>query len=473
MIIGLVLVGMIPSLSFGSTDWDRLGLKGKVKSISFGDTTFVFSEAGVLISDMGEDTLNVQYNSLHQPVLQTKGKKKIFYKYGFDGVLIKKTSCTIGKKDCLSKEFEYDGDGRLITESHCITKGDDYACPNYIKFVYDSAGRLSERNLFDSVGTEKKKIAYEYDSNGNLHEELELLFDGDKKTTLRYCEYHNDAAGNWTSRKCFENHKVFEVRRDVDYYAIPFDESNAHHDSISVVMDSSISSSSLKKEGNYPFTGGLVHGSVALAENVLVDLQSSISGLFGNVKSITREESIDDPNSHTVVSYTQELFDEKGNQTAFLSLDSVGDTLVSVRFSKSSKGFDYEISRPGNFFERGIIKLNLNAEGDWNSAGETSFIHRYDKLGRMVRRNMLRFEYNSEGAVEKIWYSDMLFDFLFFDATGKVAKILRYDCSSGNCAVIARSKVKTDSHGNVIAEKRSFTDNSQPHLIQTRIEYYE
>ena len=156
---------------------------------------------------------------------------------------------------------------------------------------------------------------------------------------------------------------------------------------------------------------------------------------------------------------------------------------ISLRNDAAGLHVDVE-KEIGSISASGDIKVDLNSYGDWQRIeivptkgfseveGPIQYIHRYDKLGRMIKHNQLIFEYNAMGNVEKVWLSDVLFDAFFFSPAGKMTKIIRYDCASGKCNVQMKSAVKVDDKGNVIEERISDSEGNAAKLVLTEIQYY-
>ena len=458
------------------SDLDREGLVGPVQSIVYNDTQKVFSEVGALLSEKNESSATIQYDSKNRPSLKTDGSLKTFYKYNFEGQLEKQTTCNDQTRKCTALEYQYNNQGLLVNENHCEGQGSEYTCPFFIKTLYDENDRLKERRLYDSIGTIKKSTIYTYNKKGNLNEEREVQFIGGEKVTLRFCEYKCDSYGNWIFRKCFQNRKEKETTREVKYYGdVPVELS-------SVPLDSSAKP---RNEGTFPVTGGIVDGSFILAEKFPIHLDLNSSGLNGRVQMIHRKVYAIHDKKRFFESATEQGYSEKGKQTYWAQLDSSDQLLSRISLRNDAAGLHVDLEKTiGSLSASGDIKVDLNSYGDWQSIeivpakgfseleGPIQYIHRYDKLGRMTKHNKLIFEYNSMGNVEKVWFSDVLFDAFFFSPAGKMKKIIRYDCGFGKCNVQTKSVVKVDDKGNVIEERISDSEGKAAKLVLTEILYY-
>ncbi|MFA6342050.1 MAG: hypothetical protein WCX75_04250 [Fibrobacteraceae bacterium] len=475
-ILGLSLLLFTIGAS-AKSDLDREGLIGPVQSIVYNDTQKVFSEVGALLSEKNESSATIQYDSKNRPSLKTDGSLKTFYKYDFDGQLEKLTTCNDKTKKCTALEYQYNNQGLLVNENHCEGQGSEYTCPYYIKNIYDENDRLKERRLCDSIGTIKNSTVYTYNKKGILNEESEFQFIGGKKVTLRFCEYNKgDSHGNWTSRKCFHNRKEQVTTREVKYYGdVPVELSSTPLDS----------SATPRNEGTFPVTGGFVDGSFILAEKFPIHLDLNSSGLNGRVQMIRRKVYSIQNKKRSFESATEQGYSENGKQTYWTPLDSSNQPLCRISLRNDAAGLHVDVEKEiGSISASGDIKVDLNSYGDWQRIeivptkgfseveGPIQYIHRYDKLGRMIKHNQLIFEYNAMGNVEKVWLSDVLFDAFFFSPAGKMTKIIRYDCASGKCNVQMKSAVKVDDKGNVIEERISDSEGNAAKLVLTEIQYY-
>ncbi len=476
--INVLLLSLLLFLTVASakSDLDREGLIGPVQSIVYNDTQKVFSETGDLLSEKNESSAIIQYDSKNRPSLKTEGSLKTFYKYDFEGQLEKLTTCNDKTKKCTALEYQYNNQGLLVNENHCEGQGSEYTCPSFIKNLYDENDRLKERRLYDSIGTIKKSTIYTYNKKGNLNEESEFQFVGGEKVTLRFCEYKCDSHGNWIFRKCFHNQQEKETTREVKYYGdVPVELSSAPLDS----------SATPRNEGTFPVTGGIVDGSFILAEKFPLHLDLNASGLNGRVQMLSRKIYSIQEKKRSFESATEQGYSENGEQTYWTQLDSNSQPLSRISLRKDAAGLHVDLEKElGSIAEAGDVKVDLNSYGDWQSIeivptkgfseleGPIQYIHRYDKLGRMTKHNKLIFEYNSMGNVEKVWFSDVLFDAFFFSPAGKMTKIIRYDCASGKCNVQMRSAVKVDDKGNVIEERISDSEGNAAKLVLTEIRYY-
>jgi hypothetical protein len=471
-------LGFLGSVCFALpvTDLQKAGLQGPVQSVVSNDTQQVYSETGALVSPQKTSSATIQYDSENRPSLKTEGSVKTFYKYGFGGLLEKMTVCNDATKKCKSQEFEYNSDGFLVNENFCEGQGTEYTCPSFIKNVYNDNNRLRERNQYDSIGNMKKSIVYTYDKKGRLNEETESQIVGGRKITLRFCEYKNDSYGNWISRKCFQNKKESVTDRKIVYYGGgSVESSSAAPDSLAPSVN----------RGTFPVTGGIVDGDFVIDKEVPLSLSLNVSGLNGQVKKMNRKIFGFENKIRVFKMASEEGYDEAGMQMYWVKLDSAAVPLVRLSLRKDSAGIHFDVENDsGVVIKMGDLNVVTNNFGDWqtveiipgkgftNLESPVQYIHRYDKLGRMRRRNDLRFEYNSAGNIDKVWYSDARFDAFFFSGAGKMLKIIRYDCSSGKCSIETKSTVKLDKMGNIIEERKTDRDGVPLELMLTEIEYY-
>lgn len=475
--IGLAALLCLISLGAAKTDLDRLFIKGQVRSVVYNDTSLVFAENGTLISDAGEDMSIYQYNSRQQPMLKSVNESRTYYQYDFQGFLEKLTACKSEEK-CDVFEYEYNSDGMIVNRNNCVRNNGTYACPSFLKYTYDDSGKLSEVQIFN--GTTQalmRRTTFTYDAQGNLQKESS--YEKSNSWPAEVCDYTVDAGGNWISRSCTKGKKKVTTRRTIVYYVQPQTateslpaESDTQDDSMNDASPAAV------KIGNFPVTGGYVSGSFLWGEIPLAFTLSN-SGYEGKVKTVFRRMFTGSENgSRTFIDAERLSFDEAGNQTEWEKLDENGTVVSQVTFGKGTEFvLPLTLTRDGAVPEKAMAKIAFNENKDWTSVQvkrySMTFKTRYDKLGRMVQRNDLRFEYNEQGKVEHVWHSDTDFDTFFFNAAGKRIKAYHYDCATGHCDVITESSLTEDNHGNIVLEKTTDASSKQSQITETVLVYYK
>ena len=466
------------SLGAAKTDLDRLFIKGQVRSVVYNDTSLMFSENGTLISDVGEDTSVYQYNSRRQPMLKTVSGNRTYFQYDYQGFLEKRTDCKSEDK-CDVFEYEYNSDGMIVNRNNCARNGGAYVCPSFLKYSYDDNGVLSEIQLFN--GTTQalmRRTAFTYDAQGNLQKESSYE-KGDSRPA-EVCDYTVDAGGNWISRSCTKGKKKGTMRRTIVYYVQPEANADVASPEPGDSRDDSVDSvpSAPVKTGNFPVTGGYVSGSFLWGDIPLAFTLSN-SGYGGKVKSVFRRMFAETENgSRSFISADRLSFDEAGNQTEWEKLDENGTVVSQVDFGKGTEFvFPLTLTSDASAPEKAMAKIAFNENRDWTSVQvkrySMTFKTDYDKLGRMVQRNDLRFEYNGQGKVEHVWHSDTDFDTFFFNGAGKRIKAFHYDCATGHCDVITESSLTEDNYGNIVLEKTTDASSKQSQITETVIVYYK
>ena len=168
------------------TDLEKLGFKGKVKSVEtiyyyaieesgkitkediFVQTFYLFNKQGNLQEELIDFNDGGQYQSKYVYDSQNNLIQNI---YGFDGIYE-------------NIFYKYDNEGNKIEE--VIYDENDSLIKKYI-YDYDSQGNLKKEFEYDSQGLKSKKT-YEYDSQGNLIKKKFYLPNGklDRKYIYKY-----------------------------------------------------------------------------------------------------------------------------------------------------------------------------------------------------------------------------------------------------------------------------------------------
>lgn len=161
-----LIVQRVIDYGLGDTDWQRLSLKGKVKSVS--QTSYV-------AIPRGEEIL--------------RGKKQgSFVDYLFDeeGRIISETSYSETGVAQHTVKKEYNEEGRLAKET-CFSP--DGRQKWYAVYKYGKDKTLKAKTVYNADNTPKNKTVYRYDAEGNLTQEL--TYDRDGKLYLQYDNLYN------------------------------------------------------------------------------------------------------------------------------------------------------------------------------------------------------------------------------------------------------------------------------------------
>lgn len=249
------LISVIVFLSFTltataqkKTDWELMGLKGKVKSIrdteyNMGETEgenktrhyqFLFNNKGYKTqesmreADQTQFTTTFKYDKSNNLIdessrlVRSTSSRKYKYDtknntvtvnyYVANGVQITKTVQKYDANGNMTERhvenlqdkgqnkviesywYAYDGNNRLIEEKQQMGSS-----IKKIEFKYDENGNRTEQNDFDTEGLPTYWYKYKYDDKGNLVEEVSA-FRGYEKDTTTYM-YMYDDKGNWTEKR--------------------------------------------------------------------------------------------------------------------------------------------------------------------------------------------------------------------------------------------------------------------------------
>jgi len=225
-----------------NTDWNKLQLKGDVKS--FREIKFLAVDNFSIISD-GEKIKHI-YNK--EVLFNLDGYKIEKNDYIPDGTLANRT-VFLYKEDKLVEYNNYDSQGilfgtgkyqtndnGLVTELNYKTNDGRY---NWSEtYLYDKQGNVSEVNRFKSEEIIDSKELYIYGENGNvesseLHRANKLIsknkYNYDEEGNFNKLEigdasvytyiYSYDARGNWIKKIAFENENPSGILvREIEYF---------------------------------------------------------------------------------------------------------------------------------------------------------------------------------------------------------------------------------------------------------------
>ena len=178
IVLSIVLLTFISCINSGfandtlrpkpKTDWEKEGLKGKVKMICHTDSNIKSTETV-------SDTV-LMYYSVYGYTTEIKGSQPIkskivsFY-YDTNNYLLKRCYFNNGKSLCYLYYY-YGFDGKpLINETTYFPDS------SYIKeyFYFDNSGNIKSKTT--SYKSRNNQTLYEYDSNCNIKEEIFKVYD--------------------------------------------------------------------------------------------------------------------------------------------------------------------------------------------------------------------------------------------------------------------------------------------------------
>jgi uncharacterized protein RhaS with RHS repeats len=209
------------------TDWEKAGLKGKVKSSSekvyaikknkrrelIRSHSYEFNEKGYILSNRDGDTLT-DYHYDEKGSLTEEVSDSFLTRYQYDKNGIKVEEIKYGENESVIKEisYRYDNHGYLIEQ---ITKtGSDkevltnqynsngnlveqviifnHDTPGKNTYTYDDKGKMIKLKMFNGTYTD-----YQYDINGNLIQEItfnrdgSVVMNGNRQLKITY-QYNNN-----------------------------------------------------------------------------------------------------------------------------------------------------------------------------------------------------------------------------------------------------------------------------------------
>jgi hypothetical protein len=248
------------------TDWEKLNLRGKVKSTNATEYNmnetegedrtvrhqFVFNNKGYKTQEVLREGFDTKCNStfkynadnelseeISKLVHSTSSRKYKYDKknntaienyYVANGVLITKTTLKYDDRGNLlerhienekNKEknklvenywFKYDENNNLIEQKQLIG-----AVSKTVTFKYDENNRVIEQNDYDANGLPTYWYTYKYDEKDNVIEEISA-YRGYEKTIINYV-YVYDSQGNWIERR-EQLGTVTQIlsRREIQYF---------------------------------------------------------------------------------------------------------------------------------------------------------------------------------------------------------------------------------------------------------------
>jgi hypothetical protein len=276
--LSLILLLMLSVLlcATAQTDWQKMGLKGKVQIIEEENSATLFDENGfITLTEIGgryalASTVNYIYDSEFRLLSreQTDDSATVlnadYYTYDESGLLTKHKEYSLS--NTYVHDFTYTADKHISTK-----KTYDYygKLTQAIEFYYDETGAVAEEHYYNSnmefthykafsydeqynleecltadpkqnqirkfeykynsryqpieeIITQEKQITYKintrYDEHGNIVEKISYQPDSNR-TTKQTHEYEYDEQGNWTNHKLFLDSALqSEEYRTLTYY---------------------------------------------------------------------------------------------------------------------------------------------------------------------------------------------------------------------------------------------------------------
>lgn len=146
------------------TDWDRLLLNDRVKSVT-----------------------QTSYEAIpHGPETIDRGKKQgLFFRYEFDEKGRRTVDASFSSTGVPGpvKKFVYDAEGNVLTESRMLPDG---KMESTLIWSYSPEGDMRSKLLRNSAGEVLQKGMFRYDAEGNCVSETWFLLDGSKYSEFRY-----------------------------------------------------------------------------------------------------------------------------------------------------------------------------------------------------------------------------------------------------------------------------------------------
>jgi antitoxin component YwqK of YwqJK toxin-antitoxin module len=166
------------------TDWEKDGLKGKVKSIR--EITYEAVEKFGKLTK-GEIFCDESGCFVYQRKYDTKGNKIEENRYYSNGSLDDKYTYKYDDKGNLTEENRYKSNGSLDWKK---------------TYKYDGKGNRTELNIYDSDGSLDREYTYKYDDKGNLIEEN--YYNSNGSLSWKYT-YKYDGKGNNIEYNVYED----------------------------------------------------------------------------------------------------------------------------------------------------------------------------------------------------------------------------------------------------------------------------
>lgn len=172
------------------SDWGRLALQGKVKSVQ---------QYSYIAVPMGVETI-------------LRGKKQglfFFYKFDEQGRIISNESFTEEGVPVKAVKYGYDDNGRLQKEEHRTPTG---ILTKYIEYQYGEDGYCKSGMIYNGTSEQTGKVIYRHDWEGNRMQETVYEKDGTKSEDYRY---YYDSYGQQIGRKVItsSSENVYPYRR--------------------------------------------------------------------------------------------------------------------------------------------------------------------------------------------------------------------------------------------------------------------
>lgn len=235
----------VSSICFGQkkNDWQKNGLKGRVKSI----TTTVYNATEKFGEPVkGEikeksEIVTIQFDTKGMIIHPEKGANTV-YKYDTKGNKIEETSYGSDNSTIISKSiYKYDASGNVIEEINYNSDGEltekkvnTYDANGNLlvskkngslfngtrnqgqslvsKYKYDAYGRIIQYSVGIGDNGELGSENYKYDTKGDIVETTAETFNGvNVKKTYKYTY---DANGNWTTKVSFSSSAYMNMKAD-------------------------------------------------------------------------------------------------------------------------------------------------------------------------------------------------------------------------------------------------------------------
>lgn len=235
----------VSSICFGQkkNDWQKNGLKGRVKSI----TTTVYNATEKFGEPVkGEikeksEIVTIQFDTKGMIIHPEKGANTV-YKYDTKGNKIEETSYGSDNSTIISKSiYKYDASGNVIEEIKYNSDGEltekkvnTYDANGNLlvskkngslfngtrnqgqslvsKYKYDAYGRIIQYSVGIGDNGELGSENYKYDTKGDIVETTAETFNGvNVKKTYKYTY---DANGNWTTKVSFSSSAYMNMKAD-------------------------------------------------------------------------------------------------------------------------------------------------------------------------------------------------------------------------------------------------------------------
>jgi YD repeat-containing protein len=207
MFISGCTTGQTPNQVKKKTSLEKVGLKGKVKSIRAIEYDVVFNRFGNImkgsIKSYGTNYLwkyNEKGNMIEYHLFLDKYIYKYIYKYDKNDNLIEENEYNLDGSLDSKNTYKYDDKGNLVEKNEYDADGNLDDKDTY-KYKYDDKGNLIEK-IHDN--TDVGKYTYKYDYKGNIIEENQYYSDGN----LYLKSIYNDK-GNMIEEDCYFSYNTY------------------------------------------------------------------------------------------------------------------------------------------------------------------------------------------------------------------------------------------------------------------------